>query len=147
MRIQHIMLISQHAEKDIERSVDNVTMWIDFDCEPSQGGKPWPFEISYVIHIVPSEEAASMVGTDYTKEDIPSIFTVSVRYAVQFSSDDEQEDGKTLGAEVAASWPYARADLVNLFRLHGMSTMLLPATTPPMQASLNQEEHAADNNG
>lgn len=146
MQVQHIMLISQHAEKDLERSADNVTMWIGFEYEPAQDDKPWPSEIVYVIHIVPSEVAASMTEDDYTKEDIPSIFSVSVRYAVSFSSDDEQTDEKALGAEVAASWPYVRADLVNLFRLHGMSAMLLPAT-PSMHASFNQEENAADNNG
>lgn len=139
MQVQHIMLISQHAEKDLERSADNVTMWIGFEYEPSQDGKPWPSEISYMIHIIPSEEASSMTEDDFVKEDIPSIFSVSVRYAVQFASNDEQADEKSLGAEVMASWPYVRADLVDLFRLHGMSTMLIPAN-PSMHVALAQEQ-------
>lgn len=127
MRLEQIMLMGQHSMNDIETPLgDNFSVEITYASNVPAGEKPWPYEITYAILIRPSAQAEKNLETDGDADESAPKFVVELHYAARFVPEDENErDDSKL--EALTAWPYARADFVQIFRMHEMPSELIPA--------------------
>lgn len=139
MRLDQIMLIGQHSTKDIATATSsNVAVSISYAGTPSPEGKPWPYEITYTVQVFDGDRRPEPQDDDATDTLAPR-FEAEVHYAAQFLSEEELSQEDSLETEAMLAWPYARADLVQLLRLHDMPTALIPAV-PSLHPDPVQDE-------
>ncbi|MCH4835338.1 hypothetical protein LF919_05415 [Bifidobacterium pseudolongum] len=128
MQLEQIMLMEQHSTNDIATPLGNeCTVDISYAGTPSPDGKPWPYEITYTIKIIPAAQTDAVHEPGGDAEEPAPKFKVALHYAARFSSEDGLAHDDALKAEASTAWPYARADFVQVFRLHGMPSDLIPA--------------------